>query len=331
MSAGPEVAAAVERLRADGVLPEGPAALLARVARGELVSVRPELRAALYVGVLALVTGVGLFLKENYEHLGPVVIAGAVGAAALLCLAWAFRRSAPFSWGEAASPHPAFDYVLLLGALLAAADLGYVEAQVRLLGPAWPWHLLVVAAFYGLLAYRFDSKMLLSLALTSFAAWRGLAVSVAKASLGPGDASRLRGEALATGLLFATVGLVTARARRKAHFEDVWLNGGVLLILGALLSGVFGRDDAWLPWLLALLAACAAVAVFAHRTGRTLPFAQAVLAAYLGLLRAVFAGSGEIAARLLAAAILGCAALAAVVLAHRGMKREKEEGRGRLL
>ena len=320
MSARPEVAAAVERLRTEGVLADGPAALFSRVAKRELVSVRPEIRAALYLGVLLLVSGVGLFLRENYERLGPLAIAGGVGVTAALCLGWAWRKSAPFSWGDAASPHAAFDYVLLLGALLAAADLGYVESQLNLLGPAWPWHLLVVAVFYGLLAYRFDSKMLLSLSLTSFAAWRGVALSVAKASLGPGDAERLRGEALAAGILFAGIGVVTARAGRKAHFEDVWVNGGVLLVLGGLLSGVFGEREAWTLWLLALLAACAAVAVFAYRGRRTLPFAQAVLAAYLGLLRAVLAGGGDAAGRLLLAALLGCGALAAVVVAHRGMR-----------
>lgn len=321
MSASPEVAAAVETLRDDGVLGEEQAARFLRIANGGLVSVRPELRATLYLGVLLLVSGAGLFLRENYDRLGPVSVAGVVGLAAAACLAWAWRRSEPFSWGEAASPHPAFDYVLLLGALLAAADLAYVEAQTRLLGPAWPWHLLVVAVFYGLLAVRFDSRMLLSLALASFAAWRGIAVSLPRASLGAGDAGRLRWEALATGALFVAIGIVAARRGIKAHFEDVWLNGGVLLVLAGLLSGVFLSDPYWGAWLLALLAASALVAWAAYRTRRTLPFAQAVLAAYLGLLRGVFAGGGAgIVGAMLVAALLGAAALGAVFAAHRRMR-----------
>jgi hypothetical protein len=320
MSASPEVAAAVETLRAGGVLGEEQAARFRRVAHGGLVSVRPELRAALYVGVLLLVSGAGLFLRENYDRLGPVAVAGVVGLAAAACLAWAWRRSEPFSWGEAASPHPAFDYVLLLGALLAAADLAYVEAETRLLGPAWPWHLLVVAVFYGVLAVRFDSRMLLSLSLASFAAWRGIAVSFPRASLGAGEAGRLRWEALATGALFVAIGIVAARRGLKAHFEDVWLNGGVLLVLAGLLSGVFLSRPDWGVWLLALLAASALVATAAYRTKRTLPFAQAVLAAYLGLMRPVFSGASDAAGRLLLAAMLALAALAATVLAHRRMR-----------
>jgi hypothetical protein len=316
----PEVVEAVSALRAAGVLTDAEAARAGRVATGALVSVRAELRAALYVGVLLVVSGVGLLLRENVERIGPSAIAGAVGLAAGACLAWAWRRAAPPSWGRTDSSHPAFDYVLLLGALLAAADLAWVEAQTKLLGPAWPLHLLVVALFYGALAYRFDSRMLLSLALASFAAWRGVSLSLAHASLGEGDVARLRAEALATGALFAAVGIAAARAGKKAHFEDVWVNAGALLVLCGLLAGVFAGEP-WTPWLLALVVVSAAIAAAAYRWKRTLPFAQAVLAAYLGLMRAVFSGGGgDFEGRLLLAALLGLAALAAVVLAHRRMR-----------
>lgn len=320
MSASPEVVDALAAVCDAGVMAEAEAVRPGRAARGELVSVRVELRAALYFGVLLLVSGAGLLLKENVDRIGPSAIAGAVGLAAGICLAWAWRRAAPASWGETASTHPAFDYVLLLGALLAAADLAWVEAQTKLLGPAWPLHLLAVAIFYALLAFRFDSRMLLSLALASFAAWRGLALSVAHASLGPGDVGRLRWEALATGALFAAAGIAAARAGKKAHFEDVWVNAGVLLVLGGLLSGVFTAPG-WPGWLVALLFVSAAVAAAAYRWKRTLPFAQAVLAAYFGLLRAVFAGGdGRIAARMLLAALLGFGALATVISVNRRMK-----------
>ncbi len=321
MNASPEVAEAVAALQAAGVLTAGECGRPGRVARGELVSVRSEIRAALYVGVLLVVSGAGLFLRDNVDRIGPSAIAGAVGLAAGACLAWAWRRSAPPSWGESASTHAAFDYVLLLGALLAAADLAWVETQTKLLGPGWPLHLLVVALFYGALAYRFDSRMLLSLALASFAAWRGLSLSVAHGSLGTGDAARLRWEALATGALFAALGIVAARAGKKAHFEDVWVNAGALLVLGGLLSGVFGSGEAWPAWLLALLAVSAAIAAAAYRWKRTLPFAQAALAAYLGLLRGVFSGSGgAFEARFLLAAMLGGAALATIFFAQRRMR-----------
>ena len=315
----PDVAAGVERLRGEGVLEDLPATLFGRVARRELVTVRLEIRAALYLGVLLLTAGVGLFVKENHERIGPAAIGIAVGIGAVACLVWTARRSAPFAWGEATSTHVGFDYVLLLGALLVATDLAYLEAQFALLGPAWPWHLLVVAVFYWLLAYRFDSRMLLSLALASFAAWRGIVVSIERTSLGSGDPARLRVEALWTGVLFAVLGLVSVRAGKKVHFEDVYVNAGLVLALGGLLSGVFGeREDGWAGWLLALLLVSAAIALAAFRKRRTLPFALAVVAAWLGLQRLVFESTGTVSGgAFLISAMTAAAALILIVTAHR--------------
>jgi putative Ca2+/H+ antiporter (TMEM165/GDT1 family) len=317
----PDVAAAVERLRGDGVLEDRAAKLFGRVARRELVSVRVEIRAALYVGVLLLTAGVGLFVKENHERIGPAAIGLAIGVGAAACLVWAARHSAPFAWGEATSAHAGFDYVLLLGALLVATDLAYLETQFALLGPGWPWHLLVVAVLYGFLAYRFDSRMVLSLALASFAAWRGIAVSVGRTSLGSGDPARLRVEALACGALFVALGVAAVRRQKKTHFEDVYVNAGLLLVFGGLLSGVFGdRADRWGAWLLALLLVAAAVAVLGFRAKRTLPFALAVVAAYVAVLRPVFEIRGAKALPPLLAAVLAALALLFIVFARRRMK-----------
>ena len=71
----PDVAAAALHLGRDGVLTREQASLFGRVARDGLVSVRPELRALLYGGVLLAVAGVGLFLRENQDRVGPVAIA----------------------------------------------------------------------------------------------------------------------------------------------------------------------------------------------------------------------------------------------------------------
>jgi len=318
----PDVAAAVERLRGDGVLGDLPANVFGRVARRELVSVRLEIRFALYLGVLLLTAGIGLFVKENHERIGPAAIGAAIGVVAAASLLWAARHSAPFTWEEATSSHAGFDYVLLLGALLVATDLAYLETQLVLLGPDWPWHLLLVAVFYGLLAYRFDSKMLLSLALASFAAWRGIAVSIGRTSLGSGDPARLRVEALVLGVLFAALGFVSVRVKRKAHFGDVYVDAGLLLALGGLLTGVFGeRNGGWGGWLLALLVVSSAVAFGAFRKGRTLPFALAVVAAWVGLQRLVFEGAGAApGGALLISAMTAAGALGGVIAARRKME-----------
>lgn len=317
----PDVVDAIERLRERKILSEAQAAPLSRVYRGELVSVEPELRAALYAGVLLLVTGVGLFLKENHERIGPAAISFILGAAALACLFYAWRRLPGFSWQSAPSPHVAADYVLLLGVLLAAADLAWIESQFRLLGPNWAYHLLVVALLYLAVAYRFDSRAVLSLALTSFAAWRGVAVSLDFAVRGARATPAVRANAIVCGVLFIGVGILSVRSRRKPHFEPVWTTLGLLLFLGALVSGVFQYSAVDWPWWEIPLWVCSGVViVVSYRLRRTLDFSLGVLAAYLGLLRLLedaLSGTTMLF-------VVGASSLAVIVLLVRMQRRMKE-------
>ena len=70
----PDVVSAIARLRAENILSSGQAALFDRVARRQLVSVRLEIRALLYVGVLLLTSGVGLLVTEHHREIGPWAI-----------------------------------------------------------------------------------------------------------------------------------------------------------------------------------------------------------------------------------------------------------------
>ena len=265
-------------------------------------------------------TGVGLFVKDYHDRLGPVAIASAVGAGAIACLVYAFRRLPGFSWRETVSPHLAADYVLVLGALLFASDLAYVEKQFRIFGDRWPYHFLVVAAVYFLLAYRFDSRAVLSLALAAFAAWRGVSVAQAVGARGEWTVAAMRANALACAALFLAAGFVSVRSGRKPHFEKVYVTTGLLLLFGGLLSGALqGSASSWLLWEAVLGAVGGAVLVFAWRLRRPLDFAIAVAALWLGVLRL----TGEILEReplYLAAAVWSIAAIVVLIRATRRMK-----------
>ena len=293
------------------------------MARGELVPIRAELKTLLYAGVLVAVAGVGKFVKDYHDRLGPVVIASAIGAAALACLIYAFRRSPDFSWGETVSPHLAADYVLVLGALLAASDLAYVERQFRVLGDRWPYHFLVVAVVYFLLAYRFDSRAVLSLSLSAFAAWRGVSTAIAFKGGRDSVVSVMRVNALACGALFLATGFLSVRSRRKPHFEKVYVIAGLLLLFGGILSGVMRpSSSSWLLWEAALGIVGALVLAVAWRLRRSIDFAIAVAALWLGVLRL----TGEILERetlYLAAAVWSIAAIVVLMKATRRIQEER--------
>jgi hypothetical protein len=312
----PDVVRAISRLRADNILSAGQAALFDRVARRGLVSVRFEIRALLYAGVLLLTSGVGVLVAERRQEIGPLAIATAIALASAACLLWVARRGARFSWGEVPSSNVAFDYVLLLGLLLFASDLAYVEAQFTVLGPRWTCHLLIVGVVYLLVAYRWDSRTALGLSLATLAAWRGLV----PAAFAPGD---LRASAIVLGTLYVGAAALSRRCARKAHFEEIFGNAGLLLLLGGLLSGVL-HEPAWGTWLIALLAVAGGVMGVAFHLGRSLYFAAGLVAAYVALVRLLLEpvryGRYGDGIPLLLAALLGSAVLVLIFWAHRRMR-----------
>ncbi len=314
----PDVATAVERLGRQGTLTQEQATLFRRVARGELVSVRPELRVLLYGGVLAVMGGVGVLIQQNLDRLGPVAIAAMLWLAAAAALLWALRHAPPFSWGPAASTHLAFDYILLLGVLLTGAALAYVEVKFTPLGPAWSHHLLVMSLFAAVLAVRGDSRVVAGLALSTFAAWRGVSASpFQRAFWYEGDAGgALRAEALITGLLFAGFGYALVRTGHKAHFEPVATHLGWLLILGAITAGVGDEGAARLG----LFVVGAGLAALAFRRGRFSLFGMGLVAAYIGLSALVVAGVREPFFAFLWFSATGIAVLVGLLMAQRRMR-----------
>lgn len=134
-----------------------------------VISVRRELLVALYLAVAALVAGVGLLVKANLDRIGPAALLAGILAAAALCYFVALRAQRAGrerSLGE--------DYVLLLGALLFSAAVGYAEVQFHLFGAGWSRHLLLLAAWHLATAYLLRSRLVLSVALTAFAGWLGV-------------------------------------------------------------------------------------------------------------------------------------------------------------
>lgn len=156
-------------LKAAGILDEPATARAVALDRGSIFSLHFELRFALYASVAIITTGIGLLLKNNLDRIGPVTLIVTLMLIALLCYASAERtrrRGEERSMGG--------DYVLLLGALILSADLGYAESRFHWLGTHWSWHLLLLAVLHSAAAYYFNSRLVLSVALTSLAGWFGV-------------------------------------------------------------------------------------------------------------------------------------------------------------
>ncbi len=283
----PDVVRAIPEMVESGILEDEKALTLLRIARGELLSVHAEIRFLFYLGVLACTAGAGFLISDNYRQIGPLAVALFIGAAAASSFGLAVRKAPPFSWGEVPSPSIAFDYLLLLGVLLGAADLAFIEVQCTNLGAHWPWHLLITAILMAGIAIRYDSRTVFSLALSTFAAWRGVSVSLIEVSLWRFSSEPLRSNAIACGILFIALGHYLLRTHRKPHFEPAAAYLGWLLVLSAFVYGGSVRGVEGAVYIFLLLATSSVLAWHSFRQRRFPLFTVGVVAAFIALLEIV--------------------------------------------
>jgi hypothetical protein len=222
---------------------------------GQIFSLFAELHAAMYVAVAMIVTGVGWLLKNNFDRIGPLaaVIGVALVAAGCYFAASRMRRDDVRSL--------AGDYVLLLAALLVSADVGFAETQFHWLGVHWSWHLLLLACWHTATAYLSASRLVLSVALTSLAAWFGIETGLGDSfgQLRAGEA--MAGRALACAALLGVWRLVHSRLRGPTQFCEVLEHYAINLgFLGSIVLCAHGD----LPLLGSFLLAALAILVIAY-------------------------------------------------------------------
>lgn len=247
------ILARLENWKQRGVISPEQQTLLAGLSRGEPVSVFLELNILLYAGVLAFVAGLGWTVSTWSQQLGDVLILSGLSVLLAGCFWYCFSRAADWSAAETPSPSLIFDYVLYLGALTWSLELAYFEDRLHLLSGQWDLYLLSSAALFFLLAYRFDNRFVLSLALSALAGWFGLTISHWPSH----QDAEYRKFGILYSLIVGGAGAILGRLGLKPHLLGTWLNIAANVLFWALLSGVFNREG-WGVWFVALLAACGA-------------------------------------------------------------------------
>jgi len=282
------ILARLEHWKEQGAISPEQHAYLASLCRGEPFSLFLELNLLLYLGVLAFVGGLGWTVTTWSQQLGDALVVAILSTILAVCFWYCSSRAPVWSLAETPAPTAVFDYILYLGSLVWCVELAYLENRLHVLSGHWDLYLLATAAFFFLLAYRFDNRFVLSLALSSLAGWFGLTISHWPSHQ---DAA-YRQYALLYCALVGLGGIVLQQRGVKPHFFGTYLNIVANVLFWALLSGVFNREG-YRVWFLAMLLACGASLVWGV-THRQFAFvAYSAIYGYVGVSSILIRGMSD--------------------------------------
>lgn len=290
---------------------------LSALTRGEPTSVFLELNVLLYAGILAFVGGLGWTVSTWSQQLGDIVVIALLSAALAGCLWYCFSHAPPWSRSETASAGLLLDYTLYFAGLLWSVELAYIEKRLHLLSGQWDGYLLVTAALFFFLAYRFDNRFVLSLALSALAGWFGIAISHWHTE----QDSNYRQLGMLYAALVAGGGVALRQSGLKPHFFGTYLNIAANVLFWALVSGAVQREDSGL-WLFLLFAACAASLLWGLKRREFSFVAYAALYGYVGLSASLLRGFNSFEGVLSYFLFTGTGMIVVLVLIARKFGRE---------
>jgi hypothetical protein len=265
------------RWKASGTIADSQLDTLAALVRKDRFSVFNELNALLYLGVVSFIVGAGWTIQTHFARLGDLAILFTLTASFAGSLCYCFMRGARYSNTQQESPTLAFDYVLYLGCLMLGLELGFIEYRFHVLQDSWDHYLLLSALVYFVLAYRFDNRLVLSLALSTLAGWFGFRLFRLQWFSGS-----LRTAGLVYSALVAASGTALYRASIKKHFLEAYLHVAVNVALAVALAGVFDESASSLYFILLVALGGASIAGGVRR-GRFAFVAYGVIYGYVGI------------------------------------------------
>lgn len=272
-----------------GIVSEKQRQIIAAIEAKRPLSVHWELRSVLYVGIVLVSSGLGLLIYENYDRIGHGVLLGGIALLCLLSFSFAVYYRPAWSAAQTKSRSPFGDYALLLGCLLFLSLEGYAQYEYNVFGTRYGLVTFLPAVLFMGLAYRFDHRGVLSMALTALISWVGLTVR-------PLDFffktnffdQRITFLAIGLSLFLMAAALFLERQRIKPHFTFTYMLMAGNLLLIALVAGIFNFDELRIGFLAALFAACFAFDRYARKERSFLFLLMSSIYGYIGLTYIVF-------------------------------------------
>lgn len=167
----------LDTIKKDGYINDKQFELIESNESNKLFSLHWELRMILYVGVVLLSSGISVFVYKNIDTIGHQAILLLIAIICAVCFYYINKFKLPYVNEQVNHPSPFFDYVTLFGCLLFWVFIGYIQYQYHLFSIYYYIWILAASVFSFYVAYRYDHKGVLSIAISGLASAIGLVVT----------------------------------------------------------------------------------------------------------------------------------------------------------
>ncbi|HEY1054064.1 MAG TPA: DUF2157 domain-containing protein, partial [Emticicia sp.] len=202
------------------VIPEEQAAKIAAYEETKPFSIHWELRTFLYVGITLLGAGLGTVIYQNIDSIGHDVLIGLIVLTFMGCLFYAFKHRKPFTWEEVIETDKLDDFALLGACVMFLTLEGYLQYQYNIFGTRYGLAAFLPSVLFFFLAYRFDHRGVLSMAITAFASWVGVNIAPIKLwqqkNFSTADITHI---SILLGVVLILMGGLSEYKKWKSHFS----------------------------------------------------------------------------------------------------------------
>jgi hypothetical protein len=251
-------------------------------------SIHWELKAVLYLGITLLSSGLGVVIYENIDSIGHTVLITLLSLVCLACFFFAFKYRKPFTWGENLKTTNLDDFALLSGCLAFLILESYLQYQYDLFGTRYGLAALIPAVLFFGLAYIFDHRGVLSMAITALASSIGISIIPVKMwETFDFESRRLIVNALILGISLTLTGWFSEYKNKKKHFLFTYLVFGGNMAFVAALAGLFTLNFKLIYFLITAILALVFV-VYARKKQSYMCLLMAVIYGYIAATYLIF-------------------------------------------
>ncbi len=251
---------------------------------GKVISLYYELRLLLYLGILLFTGGVGYIVYQNMSDIGHILMMSLLFILIGTGFYFINKKAKPYSNTEISVDAIYFDYGIVLLTLLIISLFTYIQVYFDLVELLLRWTSLLSGILFIWMAYYYDNKMVLAMAITAFAATLGLSVSPVNWAQG----DFVKGMDLYVmsliygGTLIGVAHFLEAK-KIKQHFSFTYQNFGLLLMYFGALAIMVDNYQFGVWMALILIPVVSIVAAFCWKKKYFLFFLYSSLCGYIAL------------------------------------------------